>query len=87
MCALLLSVLALLCSCSMSTSDIADETKKLFNESNIGTGIVATDVTLSKVGENMYKGIITLNNGLDTENYSIDVTCDGETLIYNIPDL
>lgn len=77
----------LLASCSASTSDIANEAKMLFNSNSDGTGIIATNVTLTKVSDNSYKGIITLSNGSETEDYTIIVNYDGETIMYEIPDL
>lgn len=75
----LIALMAIISSCSMSTSDVAEETRSLFNSKGSELGLVAKDVTLTKIGENSYKGLITISDGEDVQDFTILVTCDGET--------
>lgn len=74
-------------SCSTSTADLEKEVKKLFNEKNMEAGVKATKVTLVHEDGNNYSGFIVLTDGEDTEEYEINVICDGRSFQYEIPDL
>lgn len=74
-------------SCGLSTSDVENEVLNLANSKLVGTGVVAKDVTLVKGEGNNYKGMITLSADGEEESYTINVVCDGENIMYEIPEL
>ena len=80
---LLFSLIALLfVSCTMSTSDIERETKKLMIEKfkSDGQNLVITDLKLIHETGNSYKGLADCT--LDGEEIQLDVSvlCDGENI-------
>lgn len=57
------------------------------NEKLAESGVAATSINLDYYGDDIYKGTIILTDGTVTEQHTIEVKCDGESLEYNITSL
>ena len=76
-----------LTACRASVDELQTEVQNLFNKEAEEIGLYATDVILVHVKDNQYEGLITITDGEETEKFDINVVYDGETFMYEIPEL
>lgn len=84
-----LSLFFALTGCGTSVSELESQVMDLFNEkaAEEDLELYATDVTLVHVKDNQYEGIITISDGEETVGLDISVLFDGESFMYEIPEL
>lgn len=82
---LCLLVVLLLVACHPTTEQLEKEVKTLASEKFAEVGIRVVNVTLIHKGGNDYSGIITLSSEGESEEFDINVVCDGRNFQYEIP--
>lgn len=75
-----------LLSCGISTEQLTDEVRDLMKEKfkESGLDIRVKDVSLVHKGGNDYTGLVVLEYEGETEQYDLNVICDGESFQYEI---
>ena len=82
---LCLLVVLLFVACRPTTEQLEKEVKTLASEKFAEVNIRVVNVTLIHKGGNDYSGIITLSSEGESEDFDINVVCDGRNFQYEIP--
>jgi hypothetical protein len=73
--------------CGLSKEDLTKEVKQSIEETWAEQGVDGVeiiDLTLIKRGENDYRGILEVEADGETESFTINVSVDGDTFIWEI---
>ncbi len=81
---LCLIVVLVFVACHPTTEQLEKDVKKLASEKLASADIRVVDVRLIHKGGNDYSGIITLSSQGETEEFDINVVCDGRNFQYEI---
>jgi hypothetical protein len=74
-----------LAGCGMSTKELAKQVQADIEKNWSGdAGLTIKDFTLIKKSKTEYRGILTVTDGEDTENLTVNVTMDGDSFMWEI---